>query len=101
MVALYPSPAGVVESALDLEFWNTIAKRNSVLARMEPDVEALLVNRVASKPLYFSVPIDQCFKLVGIIRRHWRGLSGGAVVWTEVDRFFGQLEQMSLEEPHA
>lgn len=101
MVALYPSPAGVVESALDLEFWNTIAKRNSVLARMEPDVEALLVNRVASKPLYFRVPIDQCFKLVGIIRRHWRGLSGGAVVWTEVDRFFGQLEQMSLEEPHA
>jgi hypothetical protein len=98
MVALYPSPAGVVESALDLEFWNAIAERNPVLARMEPDVEALLVNRVASEPLYFRVPIDQCFKLVGIIRRHWRGLSGGTEVWAEVNRFFAGLSALSVEE---
>jgi len=101
MVALYPSPAGVVESALDLEFWKIIAERNPVLKRMEPDVEALLVNRVASEPLYFRVPIDQCFKLVGIIRQNWRGLSGGAEVWNEVNRFFAELGRMSVEDQNA
>ena len=101
MTALYPSPAGVVESALDLEFWKTIAERNPVLTRMEPDVEALLVNRVGTEPLYFRVPIDQCFRLVGIIRRHWRGLSGGTEVWTEVNRFFAELARISVEVQHA
>jgi hypothetical protein len=101
MVAMYPSPAGVVESALDLEFWNAIAKRNPALSRMEPDVEALLANRVGSEPLYFRVPIDQCFRLVGTIRKHWRGLSGGTEVWKEVDRFFAELARMSIEEQHA
>ena len=44
----------------------------------EPDVEALLVNRVGAVREYFIVPIDECYKLVGLIRLHWRGLSGGA-----------------------
>jgi hypothetical protein len=91
MIAQYPSPGGVMESSLDLEYWDAIAEHNPMLRRLEADVEALLVNRIGDSPQYFRVPIDRCFKLVGIIRTHWRGLSGGEQVWTEIDRFFQEL----------
>jgi hypothetical protein len=95
MVAQYPSPGGVMESALDLAYWGTIAERNPVVKRLEPDVEALLVNRISEPPQYFRVPIDKCFQLVGIIRTHWRGFSGGEEVWKEIDGFFQQLNAQS------
>jgi hypothetical protein len=38
------------------------------------------------------MPIDECYRLVGLIRLNWRGLSGGSEVWEEVDKFFEQLE---------
>ena len=95
MVAQYPSPGGVMESSLDLEYWSVIVGRNPVLTRIEPDVEALLVNRIGQLPEYFRVPIDKCFQLVGIIRTHWRGLSGGEQVWKEIDKFFHELGKQS------
>jgi Family of unknown function (DUF5947) len=95
MVAQYPSPGGAMESSLDLEYWNAIVERNPILKRFEPDVEALLVNRIDEQGRYFRVPIDQCFRLVGIIRTNWRGLSGGADVWREIELFFRDLETMS------
>jgi hypothetical protein len=101
VVAQYPSPGGAMESLLDLEYWNTIVERNPVLRQFEPDVEALLVNRISSPPQYYRAPIDQCFRLVGILRTHWRGLSGGQEVWKEIDRFFGELAQASGEEQCA
>ncbi len=58
----------------------------------EPDVEGLLVNRISTPPQYYRAPIDQCFRLVGIIRTQWRGLSGGTDVWREIDRFFEELK---------
>jgi hypothetical protein len=90
-VALYPGPAGATESSLRLEAWEEIANPNPELKRMEPDVEALLVNRVGQGRDYFIVPIDECYKLVGLIRLHWHGLSGGAPVWGEIARFFENL----------
>jgi hypothetical protein len=33
--------------------------------------------------------------LIGLIRIHWRGLSGGDQVWAEVDRFFAKLDANS------
>jgi hypothetical protein len=95
MVAQYPSPGGAMESSLDLEYWNVIAERNPVLQKLEPDVEALLVNRIATPPQYYRAPVDQCFRLVGIIRKHWRGLSGGTEVWSEIDKFFRELDELS------
>lgn len=97
VVALYPSPAGAVESLLPLEAWADIAEDNPVLHRLQPDVEALLVNRVGHahsmrKAEYFIAPIDECYKLVGLIRGNWKGLSGGAEVWTEIGRFFAELK---------
>ena len=97
MVAVYPSPAGPTESTLQLEAWDNIARGHPRLRSLEPDVEALLVNRVrhrSGQPAhqYFVVPIDECYKLVGLIRKAWRGLSGGAAVWDDIAQYFADLE---------
>ena len=91
MRALYPSPAGATESLLPLAAWISLAKRNSRLRSLQSDVEALLVNRIGTKREYYVVPIDVCFELVGLIRVHWRGLSGGEAVWRQVEGFFSRL----------
>jgi hypothetical protein len=101
VVAQYPSPGGVMESTLDLHSWSAIVERNPVLQQFEPDVEALLVNRVSGNRLYFRAPIDQCFRLVGILRTNWHGLSGGTQVWREIDRFFNELAHASGEQRGA
>ncbi len=95
VVALYPSPAGPTESLLDLEAWGEIVQDNAILNELELDVEALLVNRVGERREYYLVPIDECYKLVGLIRAHWRGLSGGVEVWDEIGKFFARLKEAS------
>ena len=102
VVAIYPSPAGATESLLALESWNEIVARNPVLDGMESDVEALLVNRLGhargySAPEYYLLPIDECYKLVGLIRDHWKGLSGGTDVWQQIGEFFKDLKTRSDE----
>ena len=93
VVALYPGPAGASESSLRLDAWDEIAAANPELLKLRPDVEALLVNRVGAAREYFIVPIDECYKLVGIIRTRWSGLSGGAAVWGEIAKFFDGLRR--------
>jgi hypothetical protein len=100
IVALYPSPAGAVESLLPLDAWAEIAENNPILHQLKPDIEALLVNRVGhahgvKDAEYYIAPIDECYKLVGLIRANWKGLSGGAEVWREVGRFFAELRSKS------
>lgn len=93
VIAMFPSPAGATESLLTLEHWTDLVQANPVLSELQPDVEALLVNRIGTQRQYFRVPIDECFKLVGIIRTHWRGLSGGVEVWKELALFHQSLEK--------
>ena len=100
VVALYPSPAGATESLVALEAWQALAAENPVLRDLEPDVEALLVNRVGESRECYRVGIDECYKLVGLIRTHWRGLSGGPAVWDEIGRFFAE-PQGAVERSHA
>ena len=95
--AMYPSPAGATESALSLESWEEIVSQNLPLQTMEPNVEAFLANRVGPSPEYFLVPIDECYRLVGLIRMHWKGLSGGTEVWQQIERFFTGLGSRSTE----
>jgi hypothetical protein len=100
-IAFYPSPAGAIESLLTLEAWNAILEVNPLLGRMQPDIEALLVNRVgigrtgrtdlAGPAEYFIAPMDECYKLVGLIRANWKGLAGGSEVWEAINRFFIEL----------
>jgi hypothetical protein len=89
--AFYPSPAGAAESMLSLEGWSQLVAENELLTTLEPDVEALLINRVSGARDHYIAPIDRCFELVGIIRISWRGLSGGKEVWERIDGFFAGL----------
>jgi len=100
-VAMYPSPAGATESLLTLEAWQEIAAQNAAVQQMQPDVEALLVNRMGSSREYFVAPIDECFRLVGMIRLHWKGLSGGAEVWKHIQSFFDELRSRSVGRREA
>jgi hypothetical protein len=92
VVAFYPSPMGATESRLELSTWREIAQANPSLAQMEPDVEALLVNRARGARRHWLVPVDDCYRLVAVIRTRWRGFTGGKEVWLEIDRFFEQLD---------
>ncbi len=98
VTAYYPSPAGATESLLPMEPWADIVAANPRITEMEPDVEALLVNRIAQTRVAgpgtghgYLVPIDACYGLVGLIRTHWRGFGGGGELWEHVDRFFTAL----------
>jgi uncharacterized protein DUF5947 len=92
VVALYPSPAGATESELYLEAWNELVAINPVLADLEPEVEALVVNRLADPHRFAIVPIDRCYELVGMIKATWEGISGGDAVPNAVDAFFARLD---------
>lgn len=101
VIAMYPSPAGATESLLSLEAWSEIERENPEIKNMEPDVEALLVNRIGhsrgfTKPEFYLLPIDQCFKLVGLIRSQWRGFSGGTEVWQRIGEFFAELRTNAI-----
>lgn len=91
--AHYPSPAGATRWEVDQAAWHEVVERCPPLAGMTPDVEALLVNVARGHSEHWLVPIDDCFALVTLVRREWRGLSGGSRVWPEIDRFFGTLTE--------
>jgi hypothetical protein len=93
VVALYPGPAGSTQSALDLGAWDELVADNPVLGQLQPDVEALLVNRTEGAREYYRVPIDQCYALTGLIRARWRGVSGGVQAWEAIRSFFAALNR--------
>lgn len=95
IVAFYPSPAGAMESLLNLEQWEELTNDNPILAQLTPDVEALLINRVKDSRQYYIVPIDICYRLVGLIRKSWKGLGGGDEVWKTIAEFFTELQTTS------
>jgi len=95
VVAVYPSPGGATESLLAVEDWQALVEENPALADLEPDVEALLVNRLGTAREFYRVGIDECYRLVGLLRSHWRGFSGGPAVWEEIGRFFAGLKERS------
>lgn len=89
--AFYPSPLGSVESAVAPETWEALAVRSPELRSMEAGVEALLIRRVGGTREAFIAPIDECHALIGLIRREWRGFSGGDGVYPAVEKFFAEL----------
>ena len=93
VVAAYPSPFGLVEATVDEEPWRVIVSANAELVELREDVEALLVNRLRGQQDYFIAPIDRCFELAGIVRRHWQGMSGGDRVWAEVGHYLAALRK--------
>jgi hypothetical protein len=94
-LALYPSPMGQTESLLSRDAWNALLAANPILAGLQPDVEAVLVNRAHEARQYFLVPLDECFSLAGLTRISWRGLGGGQELWKAIDEFFAALARRS------
>ncbi len=97
VMAFYPSPAGPMESLLNLEGWDELVSSNPILKDLEPDVEALLINRVENRGgesyrEHYIVPIATCYELVGLIRLKWKGLSGGEEVWKAISEYFAGLQ---------
>jgi len=91
VAALYPSPAGVIESSVSLERCAERLASDPILAAMEAEVEALVVNRVGAEHTYLVLPIDECYRMTGLIRTKWRGLSGGPEIWVAVAGFFAEM----------
>jgi hypothetical protein len=94
-VAFYPSPAGATECLLSLEQWQQVITDNPDFADVAPDVEALLVNRSDTGFECFLLPIDACYRLVGLVKMHWKGFDGGTEAWAAIDAFFDELRQRS------
>lgn len=94
----YPGAAGPVEAELDPATWARIAAASPALAALQPDVEALLVNRLHGARECWRLPIDRCYALAGLIRQHWRGFSGGDAVWQALDAEFAQLRREFVRE---
>jgi Family of unknown function (DUF5947) len=91
VVGLYPSPAGATECELDLGAWERLVAANPVLEDLDPDAEALLVNRLAVPHLYAIAPLDDCYRLVGIVKATWEGITGGDEMQAAVERYFDDL----------
>lgn len=88
LTALYPGPAGIVQSEPAPEAWAQLAERNPVLGELTNEVEALVVNRVHGRRDAYRLSIDHCFALAGMMRREWHGLSGGPKVWNMIESYF-------------
>ena len=95
IVAMYPSPAGATESELHLETWSRLVGMNPVLRDLEPDAEALIVNRTSEPHSFAIAPIDRCYMLVGLIKASWEGISGGAGVDQAIARYFDELRAVA------
>jgi hypothetical protein len=86
-VAVFPSPAGPTEAELP-------EHARAVASGIADDVEGLLVYRRRVGPLEaFIVPIDLCYELAGIVRRHWRGIDGGEEASAVIESFFARLRE--------
>jgi len=93
VVAFYPAPVGATESLLELADWQRLVEANPVLGELEPDVEALLLDRRAAARDAWLVPVDRCYELVGTIRSGWRGFGGGEELRRSVDDYFQGLRR--------
>jgi hypothetical protein len=98
-VAYYPAPTGATESKLKMDAWNNLVELNPLLDDLAPDLEALLVNRLGDEGQYYIVPVDSCYKLIGMIRIAWKGIFGGKEVNDIINQFFSELKEKSVRCP--
>lgn len=87
-VAHYPSPLGATRWEIGRAVWRRLTAGGPP---PRPLVEAVLVNTVREARERWLVPIDDCYRLVALVRREWRGMSGGDQVWAKIRQFFTDL----------
>jgi Family of unknown function (DUF5947) len=93
VVAFYPSPAGATESELDLGVWDDLVALNPTLETLEPEAETLIVDRTSDRLRCAIAPTDEAYRLVGLVKLSWRGISGGPEVEKAVGGFFDELRE--------
>ncbi|CCG03932.1 conserved protein of unknown function [Blastococcus saxobsidens DD2] len=93
VLANYPSPMGPTRSEVDAGTWRALQQRCPELSAMTPGVQALLLNTARGADEHWLVPIDDCYRLVAVIKREWTGLSGGSTVWPAIRAFFDGLAE--------
>ncbi len=98
-VALYPSPAGAAESQLPPRVWTELLARHPYTAALPADVMALLVHAGPDGPACHAVPIDACYRLVGLVRTHWRGFDGGEQAHAAIDGFLAEVRSRAVPAP--
>jgi hypothetical protein len=98
---VYPSPAGPVASTLGAEEAAQLAAAYPGFRALVPDVEALLLAELAERRAAFRLPIDECYRLVGLARRHFVGGSGGAAWWAAFDAWLAELARRAGGGNHA
>ncbi|HUX68108.1 MAG TPA: DUF5947 family protein [Terriglobales bacterium] len=91
--AAYPSPGGAVRATIAPEAWAALEAAHPELGAMANEVEALLLNRMEGRQLAFVVPLDQAYRLVGLIRSAWSGWGGGPEVGRALRRYWAELEE--------
>jgi hypothetical protein len=96
VVAMYPSPAGATESELEMGAWQELVRRNPELESLATESEVLIVDRLARPPRHAIAPTDDAYRLVGMIKAGWSGISGGPGVREAVDEFFDGLRERAL-----
>jgi hypothetical protein len=90
--ASFPSPIGTAETTLEpeaLDLLERLVPRGSLRA----EVEALLIHRLGTETEAWRVPIDICYMLVGTLRAHWIGLTGGSAAQYAVREFLARLRE--------
>lgn len=93
VTAHYPSPAGATRWEVDGDDWQAVTAACPPLGALAAEVEALLVNTAGGRSEAWIVPISDCYRLVGVVRQEWQGLSGGERVWKAIEEFFSQLRR--------
>jgi len=101
-IAFYPSPAGTVEAPLSEAAAEALSSLVPLSAKVEPGVEALLIHRPrgGANARCYLVPIDACYELVALVRRHWRGFDGGDEARAAIETFIARLDRAAeVEKP--
>ncbi|MGH7437576.1 MAG: DUF5947 family protein [Polyangiaceae bacterium] len=93
VTAFFPSPAGATQFHPSRQAWDDLRASSPAVAGMTPEVDALLVNHLGSAREQYVVSIDVCYELVGSVRRHWRGFSGGDDAWSAVETILSTLRR--------
>ena len=76
-----------------LDEQEALRQLSPALADLTPEVQAVLLHTARGASEHWLVPIDDCYRLVALIRREWRGLSGGSTVWPAIAGFFADLAE--------
>lgn len=85
--AFYPSPAGVTEAAIDGARWAP------AMTDVAQDTEALLLWHHDGETEAYIVPVDTPYRLVGRLRRVWRGHDGGSAARDELSETMADIRR--------